>query len=50
MLIKRRGYVIREYHITGQGTCPQCGTKVPGLWPSDPAKIRLNGNGMPVPL
>ena len=23
--MKRRGYVIKEYHITGDGKCPKCG-------------------------
>lgn len=49
VLVKRRGYVIREYHITGQGTCPHCGTKVPGLWLADPSTVRLNGFGLPLP-
>ena len=28
MLIRRSGYVIREYRITASGHCPNCGTKV----------------------
>jgi pyruvate formate lyase activating enzyme len=32
-LIRRLGYFIQEYKITPQGTCPQCGTKIPGVWP-----------------
>ncbi len=48
VLISRRGYIIRGYHITGQGTCPHCGTKIPGLWPSDPAQVHLNGFGLPI--
>lgn len=46
-LVRRSGYVIREYRITGQGTCPDCGTSIAGVWPNDPAKIRLNGFGLP---
>jgi pyruvate formate lyase activating enzyme len=49
-LIRRSGYVIREYHITGDGTCPKCNTQVPGLWPKDPSKVSLNGLGMPLPI
>ncbi len=48
LLIKRRGYVVQEYHITGLGACPQCGTSVPGVWPSDPSSVRLNGFGLPL--
>ncbi len=35
MLIERYGYDIRSYHVTANGTCPSCGTSVPGRW--DPA-------------
>jgi pyruvate formate lyase activating enzyme len=49
-LIRRSGYVIHEYHITGQGTCPHCNTKVPGLWHNDPSTVVLNGLGMPSPV
>ena len=50
VLVKRRGYVIREYHISGQGTCPQCGAKIPGLWPADPSAAHLDGFGQPLPV
>lgn len=50
VLIKRSGYSILEYRLTASGSCPRCGTKVPGLWPSDPERVRLNGLGMPVPV
>lgn len=49
-LIRRRGYVILEYHITGEGTCPKCNTPVPGIWPKDPSQVVLNGLGMPLPV
>ena len=31
-LVRRSGYFIRQNHITPQGTCPQCGTKIAGVW------------------
>ena len=31
-LVKRTGYHIQEVKITSQGTCPQCGTVIPGVW------------------
>ena len=34
LLVERRGYFIRSYHITTAGTCPQCGTSIPGVWPT----------------
>ncbi|HEY2981430.1 MAG TPA: radical SAM protein, partial [Anaerolineales bacterium] len=49
-LIRRRGYVITEYRLNAQGQCPQCGRAVPGLWPSDPSAVGLNGVGMPLPV
>lgn len=32
VLIERYGYLIREYKITGKGTCPFCGISIPGRW------------------
>jgi pyruvate formate lyase activating enzyme len=49
-LVQRRGYVIRSYHVTGGGKCPQCGENIPGLWPEDPSRVGLNGLGMPLPV
>lgn len=36
LLIERSGYTLLGYQITSQGTCPQCGTVVPGVWDSHP--------------
>jgi pyruvate formate lyase activating enzyme len=33
LLIERYGYLIRGYHLTSAGTCPHCGTTIPGIWP-----------------
>ena len=49
-LVKRRGYVIQEYKITGAGTCPQCGESIPGVWPKNPSAVGLNGIGHPLPV
>lgn len=49
-LIRRSGYIIHEYHITGDGTCPKCSAAVPGLWPKDPSTVVLNGLGIPLPV
>ena len=49
-LIRRSGYIIREYRITSEGACPHCNTKVPGLWHNDPSTVVLNGLGMPLPV
>ena len=31
-LIKRLGYLVRENLVTADGTCPACGTAIPGVW------------------
>jgi len=49
-LIKRRGYIIQEYHITEEGLCPGCKAKVPGLWHNDPSQVVFNGLGVPLPV
>jgi pyruvate formate lyase activating enzyme len=49
-LVRRRGYVIQQYSLTAEGTCPNCGTGIPGLWPDDPSQVQLNGFGMPIPV
>ncbi len=49
-LVRRSGYVIREYHITGDGKCPKCHTAVAGIWPNNPSTVVLNGLGFPLPV
>jgi hypothetical protein len=39
--------VIEEYRITAEGTCPDCGARIPGIWTQNPASVRLEGLGMP---
>jgi pyruvate formate lyase activating enzyme len=31
-LVKRYSYLVQEYRITPDGSCPQCGTQIPGRW------------------
>jgi pyruvate formate lyase activating enzyme len=40
-LIQRLGYVILEYHITVQGTCPHCGHAIAGHFTDQPHTVRL---------
>lgn len=47
LLIERRGYQIRAYHITAQGSCPKCGAAIAGIWPKDPSSVPLNFFGLP---
>jgi pyruvate formate lyase activating enzyme len=46
-LIERYGYIILDYRLTAGGTCPECGTEIPGIWPDHPSKVRLGGPGFP---
>jgi pyruvate formate lyase activating enzyme len=32
LLIERYGYLIMGYHLTSNGSCPSCGTRIPGRW------------------
>jgi pyruvate formate lyase activating enzyme len=40
-LIERVGYVITNYRITADGTCPYCQTKIAGIWPKAGDKVNL---------
>lgn len=41
LLVERYGYLISGYHITDAGTCPKCGTAIPGIWHTDKKDVRL---------
>jgi pyruvate formate lyase activating enzyme len=40
-MIERIGYVILDYQLTGDGTCPHCRTHIPGIWPQARDEVRL---------
>jgi pyruvate formate lyase activating enzyme len=46
-VIQRYSYVITDYRITPQGTCPKCGTKIAGIWTHKPENVQIGGLGMP---
>ncbi|UCE00562.1 MAG: AmmeMemoRadiSam system radical SAM enzyme [Chloroflexota bacterium] len=46
-LIERYSYVIRSYRITAEGTCPKCGTEIPGIWTDKPERVQIGGLGAP---
>jgi pyruvate formate lyase activating enzyme len=35
LLIERLGFSIQQYRITGEGKCPECRTRIPGVWRND---------------
>ncbi|MBL8063981.1 MAG: AmmeMemoRadiSam system radical SAM enzyme, partial [Anaerolineales bacterium] len=49
-VVGRRGYIIKEYRITGAGNCQKCGKNIPGVWSKDPTTVGLNRIGFPVSL
>jgi pyruvate formate lyase activating enzyme len=43
-LVKRMGYLIEEVSVTPEGTCPQCGTSIAGVWGNyQPHSLRIRG-------
>jgi AmmeMemoRadiSam system radical SAM enzyme/AmmeMemoRadiSam system protein B/AmmeMemoRadiSam system protein A len=44
-VIARRGYLITSYGLTPDGCCPDCGTRIPGVWPAGAGEVRT-GNDM----
>jgi len=45
-LIERFGYLIRGYHLTPEGCCPSCQTRLPGIWPDSPEEVRTGDLSM----
>lgn len=46
-LIERYGYVVLNYRLTAAGACPECGTRIAGIWTDRPETVRLLGPGRP---
>jgi pyruvate formate lyase activating enzyme len=47
VLVERISYVIQRYHLTADGSCPKCGTQIPGVWSAHPEAVQIGGFGMP---
>ncbi len=47
LLVGRSGYSVNEYHITGEGTCPDCHNRIAGVWAEDPAGVHLGKSDLP---
>jgi pyruvate formate lyase activating enzyme len=43
-VIRRTGYLLRSYDITGEGRCRFCQSPVAGMWPADPTRVQLAGD------
>jgi pyruvate formate lyase activating enzyme len=46
-LVERSGFTVRSYSLTENGSCPKCGTQIPGLWSNQPRSVQLDGWGLP---
>jgi pyruvate formate lyase activating enzyme len=46
-VIERYGYIIRDYRLTAAGACPECGTRLAGIWTDQPEQVRRHGRGAP---
>ncbi|MGA2111841.1 MAG: AmmeMemoRadiSam system radical SAM enzyme [Anaerolineales bacterium] len=42
-LIRRYGYTILDYRLTPEGSCPDCGAPIPGVWQTDPQAAKPGG-------
>jgi pyruvate formate lyase activating enzyme len=38
-VIRRTGYLLRSYDITGEGHCRFCESPIAGIWPQDPTQV-----------
>jgi pyruvate formate lyase activating enzyme len=47
LLVKRKGFTITEYRVTGEGRCLKCGAVMAGIWTEDPESVQIGGIGMP---
>lgn len=46
-LVRRQGFTVFDYQVTAQGTCPSCGTLIPGVWTTNPESVIRYGTGLP---
>ena len=42
-VIQRMGFAILGYRLTDSGTCPDCGTAIPGIWPKRADQVQAGG-------
>jgi AmmeMemoRadiSam system radical SAM enzyme/AmmeMemoRadiSam system protein B/AmmeMemoRadiSam system protein A len=43
-VIARYGFLVRSYRLTPDGRCPDCGTRLPGVWPGAAAEVRTGND------
>jgi pyruvate formate lyase activating enzyme len=45
-VIERYGYLVQSYHLTADGCCLRCQTRVPGVWPEDTGTVKTGDLSM----
>ncbi len=40
-LIQRVGYVVLDYKVTPEGSCPHCQAQLPGIWPKNVNSVKV---------
>jgi pyruvate formate lyase activating enzyme len=45
-VIERFGYLVRGYHLTPDGCCARCSTRLPGVWPEDIQTVKTGDLSM----
>lgn len=50
LLIERYSFVVQDYRLTVNGTCPNCKTVIPGIWADKPEQVQVGGLGLPRPV
>lgn len=43
-LIKRNGFMVADYMLSDEGSCPHCGTHIAGIWPEKRSKVRTSSH------
>lgn len=43
-LIERYGYLVRSYRLDKAGCCPECGRKIPGIWPRSADEVKTGND------
>ena len=46
IVVERYGFLVQSYQLTGEGKCPHCQTRLPGIWPTAGAAEVRTGKGM----
>jgi pyruvate formate lyase activating enzyme len=44
LLVERWGFRVRDNRVTAAGTCPDCGTAIPGVWSANPSLRHEEGD------